>query len=169
MKYKKKASAREKGQIISPTSEKKKGQVRCGYCYQKTFWRSMAVTGSPLTFSCVQACMCSVIRVSSRAQHSYNSKKAPRRNLAKSLPYPVGKFIFPGVNGEWGILGFILLNCIFSKFCSKRPRLSGVDAYKLKLIELVLLFLPQANTLRIHDHICSWNLFLTIRDLNLRA
>lgn len=89
--------------------------------------------------------------------------------MEKSLSYTVGEFIFPGVNGEEGRLGFILLNFIFSQFHSKCPKTFGIDAYKLKLIELVLFFLPQANKLSIRDHIRLWNYLLTFRDFSLSA
>lgn len=111
-------------------------QVRQKHGYLNIFWRWMTLTSSLSHFQVSG----NVVRSSSRAQHGCNSKKAPTRDLAKPPHYPAGKFPFPGMNGEWGILGFILLNFIFSQVCSKCPRLSGVDAYKLKLIELVFYF-----------------------------
>lgn len=63
-----------------------------------------------------------IIRFSSRAEPRYKSRKAPRGHMEKSLSYTVGEFLFPGVNGEEGRLGFILLNFIFSQFRSKCPK-----------------------------------------------
>lgn len=70
-------------------------------------------------------------------------------------------------NGADEVLLYEILYLV--SFVQSAQRLSGGDAYKLKLIELVLLFLPQANKPRIHDHICLWSHFFPIRDLSPRA
>lgn len=82
---------------------------------------------------------------------------------------PAEEFTFPSEkeNRADEVLLYRILFLV--SFVQSAQRLSGGDAYKLKLIELVLLFLPPASKLRIHDHICLWNCFLPIRELSLRA
>lgn len=139
---------------ICPISPGEPGQNHSDYRYLETLWclfhlQSGVRSVVPGIFSQITA------------QLQETQRNCPSLPL-KNLHFPARR-----QNGADEVLLYEILYLV--SFVQSAQRLSGGDAYKLKLIELVLLFLPQANKLRIHDHICLWSRFLPIRDLSPRA